>query len=75
MKKLVLTLVLGVFAFGANAQSDVNDGSGEFYLDDCAEEAWQAGNAAFEQYGGHRNMFAAVFAYIATEEYFSENCE
>ena len=75
MKKLVLTLVMGFFAIGMNAQSDVGDGSGDFYLDDCAQAAWEAGDLAYERAGGHRNLFAAVFAYVATEQYYSEHCE
>ena len=68
MKKLVLTLVLGVFAFGASGFNTIDP------TDDCAEEAWQYGTDEANKYGGKANPYYAILAYVATNQYYEENC-
>lgn len=70
MKKLVLTLVLGVFAFGASGYSSIP----AITESDCIDEAWDAGTEAFEEAGGIANRWAGLYAFIATETYYAENC-
>ncbi|GGE14619.1 MULTISPECIES: hypothetical protein [Psychroflexus] len=73
MKKLVLTLVLGVFAFGSSGfdtQELQQDPS-----QDCLNDAWDYGTRAasllvYPNTEEARNQFA----YLAMEYYIEENC-
>jgi hypothetical protein len=75
MKKLLLILVLGVFAFGASGFGTIQQNDPDNPSADCLDAAWDAGTAAVNSGLYNSGRFTKKqIAHAVMEIYIDENC-